>query len=36
LQAIDFVRSHFRKIDFSHSLALHLTASCVAAASDSR
>src|SRR4029453_432417 len=27
LQTIDFVRPHFRKIDFSHSLALHLTAS---------
>jgi len=40
LQTIDFVRPHFRKIDFSHSLALHLTAasvrSWVAPASGSR
>jgi hypothetical protein len=26
LQTIDFVRPHFRKIDFSHSLALHTEA----------
>src|SRR5215831_17422221 len=29
LQTIDFVRLHFRKIDFPHSLALHLTARSV-------
>ena len=29
LQAIDFVRPHFRKIDFVHSLVLHLTVSSV-------